>query len=622
VSWQILQSDVTNPLPLKDNSVQCVVTSPPYWGLRDYGTASWAGGDAGCDHAHFLGGNGDASLKQVSNNGTQKYQYRDTCRKCGATRIDRQLGLEATPELYVEHMVAVFREVKRVLRDDGVCFLNLGSSYAGSMKGWSPNGYSYGGPKQRTNAGSMGLPPAFVGGRRPSRSLDDAPACGSDDKESESYPATGYACSDLCDECSHVLLNCTSSNGHQQPEQSVSPVSQTDRDNEPLDCEPSPALLPPVSSQESTQQQSLPPLQGECSHCANCGVCLNVIASKTRDASLCARKRAYPYEQDSSLDGAQDFVAGQGNNRGTGATDGASVSHTSGKASYSSSLVYLLKSLRHFKPKDLVNIPFFVAEALRLDGWYLRSDIIWSKPNPMPESVTDRPTKAHEYIFLLAKSPNYYFDQDAVREQYEPASIARSKYALQDIRTGVVGQRWEAGPRGVPTREFPEPNPAGRNIRTVWEIATQPYPEAHFAVFPEAIAERCIKAGTSEKGACSVCGAPWDRVTESTRTFQSGSGRSGNPINGKQSPVQGAGYGDVRLGPTIETKTLGWQPTCTHDAPITPCVVLDPFSGAGTTALVADKLGRFGIGLELKLDYCQMASRRCYDDAPLLSLLG
>ncbi len=265
------------------------------------------------------------------------------------------------------------------------------------------------------------------------------------------------------------------------------------------------------------------------------------------------------------------------------------------------------------KPKDLVGIPWRVAFALQADGWYLRSDIIWSKPNPMPESVTDRPTKAHEYIFLLTKRERYYFDQDAVRE----------------AQVDEPHQRGQRNPyEGNPANRPPWPvatfhNPAGRNIRTVWEIATQPYPEAHFATFPEEIAVRCIKAGTSEKGACKECGAPWERVTETTKTFESGSGRSGNPINGKQNLAASATNStpDIRMGPTVQSKTLGWQPTCKHDAPTVPCVVLDPFSGAGTVPLVADKLNRRGIGLELKADYCRMAHDRCYDDAPLLAAL-
>jgi len=144
------------------------------------------------------------------------------------------------------------------------------------------------------------------------------------------------------------------------------------------------------------------------------------------------------------------------------------------------------------KPKDLVGIPWRVAFALQEDGWWLRSDIIWAKPNPMPESVTDRPTKAHEYIFLLSKSQRYYFDQDAVREEAIAAEHhARYADAAKEYAKKQPGQR-DTGMLGV--------HPAGRNIRTVWSLTTKPYSGAHFAVFPPEIPERCIKAGSPEGG--------------------------------------------------------------------------------------------------------------------------
>ncbi len=279
---------------LPAESVHCVVTSPPYWGLRDYGTATWEGGDEACDH---LAGPLVSAKSGLRNDGrehvgpydgekavTAGMPHRDTCRKCGARRIDAQLGLEPTPEAYVESMVAAFREVKRVLRADGTVWLNLGDSYATKPQGHSAEWL------ERTG-GNMGL-------------------------------------------------NSRNRTTHHETQ------------------------LPP---------------------------------------GLAA--------------------------------------------------------------KQLVGIPWRVAFALQADGWYLRSDIIWSKPNPMPESVTDRPTKAHEYLFLLSKSPRYYFDADAVRE-----------------------------------RQGNDMNPAGRNLRSVWTIATAPYPGAHFATFPPKLIEPCIKAGCPELG--------------------------------------------------------------------------------------------------------------------------
>ncbi len=137
------------------------------------------------------------------------------------------------------------------------------------------------------------------------------------------------------------------------------------------------------------------------------------------------------------------------------------------------------------KPKDLVGLPWLIAFALQARGWYLRSDIIWSKPNPMPESVTDRPTKAHEYIFLLSKSRSYYYDADAIRQPF----AASTKQRGHGRRHAGFNDRWDNMPKD-------EQQMTGSNARSVWSIATQPYPEAHFATFPEALPEKCIKAGT------------------------------------------------------------------------------------------------------------------------------
>ena len=254
-------------IPLKDKSVQCCVTSPPFWGLRDYG-------------------------------------------------ISDQLGLEQTPEEYVENMVSVFREVWRVLRDDGTLWLNLGDSYATTH--------------------SVGT---------------------TDDKK-------GWKHGDI-------------SQGYQ------------------------------------------------------------------------------------------------------GRTGGAGVG--------------VLKS------KDLVGIPWRVAFALQADGWYLRNDIIWHKPNPMPESVRDRCTKSHEYIFLLTKNKKYYYDNDAIREPYKQSSIERSEYPVVKIGMDDAQGMFGKGIRGDSNRgTIIERNSAGANKRSVWTITTKPYKGAHYATFPPELPEICIKAGSAE----------------------------------------------------------------------------------------------------------------------------
>ena len=274
---EVIQGDVREVLKtLDDESVQCVVTSPPYWGLRDYGTATWEGGDENCEHKVGRATRGGLSEMQSGNIGgfgDESIKNGGKCPKCGAIRKDKQLGLEETPEEFVDNLVKMFREIKRVLREDGTVWLNLGDSYFGS------SGQGGKTEKQTTNTGSY--------------------------------------------------------------------------------------------------------------------------HSHTRKSNT-------------------------------------------------------------LKTKDLCGIPWRVAFALQSDGWYLRQDIIWHKPNPMPESVQDRCTKAHEYIFLLTKSAKYFYDVDAVKE------------------------------------ESTDDTDSLRNKRSVWTITTKPYKEAHFATFPPELPELCIKAGSRE----------------------------------------------------------------------------------------------------------------------------
>lgn len=167
-------------------------------------------------------------------------------------------------------------------------------------------------------------------------------------------------------------------------------------------------------------------------------------------------------------------------------------------------------SVEWLKPKDLIGIPWMVAFALRADGWYLRSDIIWAKPNPMPESVIDRPTKSHEYLFLLTKSERYYYDHEAIREPHAEVSLARAKrnrfggkYQGADTKEhGRIKAGANYGPDGDPDKIC---HPSGRNKRSVWTTPTAPYPGAHFAVFPPKLIEPCILAGCPEAGTVLDC---------------------------------------------------------------------------------------------------------------------
>jgi site-specific DNA-methyltransferase (cytosine-N4-specific) len=297
-------------------------------GLRDYGTGTWEGGDESCDHVKTTQHREqperprgwDGSFRYTSE--PQAIAYADVCGKCGARRADRQLGLEPTPDAYVAALVAVFAEVRRVLADDGTCFVNLGDSYIAGQGG------------RQSSIGEM-------------------------------------------------------------------PAGTLQRTNEPRERE----------------------------------------------------------DVDTGAWGARDVTAKTTPARGT--TD--------------------------LKPKDLAGVPWMVAFALRADGWYLRSDIIWSKPNPMPESVTDRPTKAHEYVFLLSKRPRYWFDADAVREPHrwqdeellrtnaqarQGARIAarRAEGDASVVRTQPSLDREKGrGKNGNHQSEF-SASVAGRNIRSVWEM--------------------------------------------------------------------------------------------------------------------------------------------------------
>lgn len=390
---------------LPANSVHCCVTSPPYFGLRDYG-------------------------------------------------CDGQIGLESTPAEFVAQLVAVFREVRRVLRDDGVLWLNLGDSYnahPGQRKVTDSPG-----EKQATSAGSIGAPSRSVPG---------------------------------------------------------------------------------------------------------------------------------------------------------------------------------------LKPKDLIGIPWRVAFALQEDGWFLRQEIIWHKPNPMPESVTDRCTKSHEQIFLLAKSERYFFDSVSIQE------TAVRGYGGSEFHTGKTGEhlqgrastkprggsgnkeRKPASARGVPVDTNGKTSGAvagsvpwegdTRNKRSVWTVTTKPYGGAHFAVFPPDLIEPCILAGTSEHGCCPDCGTPWRRVIEKDRkaTRPGNDTKIGRASDDPDSPYERhsgtiVGNRDPQRHCTV-TKTVGWEAGCEcGNANQVPCVVLDPFTGSGTTAEVARKNGCHFVGCELNPEYLKLAADR------------
>jgi len=427
-------------IPLQDSVVQIVITSPPYWGLRDYGTAKWVGGDSDC--LHSVGG----QVNQTKDKGTRRGEVftsgqrpgvdASKCRKCGAVRVDSQLGLEPTPEAYIANMVAVFREVWRVMRPDGTLWLNIGDCYNSASAG---NGISF----------------------------------------------------------------------------------RRDR-----------AKVAPIKSKRIE--------------------------------------------------------------RGGGRYGGGNA------------------RVETLKPKDLMMMPARLALALQADGWWIRSDIIWAKSNPMPESVTDRPTKSYEHVFLLTKSASYYYDAEAIKENLSEKTIEQwgnggkrfdgyENYFVE--RDGGKSHIGQLGETGLP--------PSGtRNRRDVWTIATESFSGAHFATFPQKLVEPMILAGSSPQ-ACETCGAPWERILETRRN---GNDWNKNNREGGDRLEVGQSASDAMPQDYQAPVTLGWRPTCAcppeRNTGAGRCIILDPFAGTGTVGKVAVKHGRRFVGLELKPEYIELARAR------------
>ena len=411
---RILHGDCRKVLrDLPDESVHCVVTSPPYWGLRDYGTSTWEGGSSDCDHKkqtkHQKQGSTSARKGRANVEQQRNENFQDVCGQCGARRVDKGIGLERTFDEHLANLVAVFREVRRVLRSDGTLWLNYGDAYN-----------------------------AYNGGAGPSSKLS------------------------------------------------------------------------------KTQSAARPQLE-------------------------------------------------------TG---------------------YGLRS-KVLKPKDLMMMPARVAMALQADGWWLRSEIIWHKPNPMPESVTDRPTNAHEKLFLLTKSARYFYDAEAVRvpltigttERIAHPITSSSRRGNSSPDTGIKG--FTESLHGQYSKPYAPAEDTGKifddtgaqdarsvksrivegvrngtitgaNLRNVWTIPTHSYKDAHFATFPPKLVEPCIKAGTSERGVCGECGAPWTRQVETSDPGE----RLGK---GYHNHADDLGRGQRGVFPAdgrpVKT-TTGWAPTC------------------------------------------------------------
>lgn len=335
---------------------------------------------------------------------------------------------------------------------------------------------------------------------------------------------------------------------------------------------------------------------------------------------------------------------------------------------------------KNLAAKQLIGVPWRLALALQADGWYLRSDCIWSKSNPMPESVVDRPTMSHEYVFLLAKQPQYFYDWFGVREPAAGTAPARSAKAsafpTSELRIDDEGRRRIPGvnpkamkmsgqnSRAVVERDVKKQDlyesPDGvravigfnercrqnrsysaamvgltafRNLRSVWSIRTHPFPGKHFATFPPKLAERCIIAGTSERGCCPTCGTPWIRVIEKGKPNLEHQQACGGDVNGeyhgkntKPYELHGAESASTVkariLAGMVDRKSVGFKPSCScFVLPPIPCVCLDPFGGSGTVGEIALKRGRSAIIIEIGSQYEPLIKQRVLGDIPLLSSL-
>lgn len=294
------------------------------------------------------------------------------------------------------------------------------------------------------------------------------------------------------------------------------------------------------------------------------------------------------------------------------------------------------RAVAGMKTKDMVGLPWMLAFALRADGWYLRSDVVWAKTNPIPESVRDRPTRSHEFLFLLTKRPRYFYDGFAIREPAVANHGSGNGYK-RDARLSYGG-RGSDEPyvpasatfrRTRSKREKPIPDQTRgthrpdrkdtfptdfRNKRDVWTINCKAYKGAHLATFPPALVEPCLLAGASQHGCCPACGAGWKRIIKKSggtlgrswhdhsNDAQAGMSQEGCAGLDSKTDAGGAGY---------RVECVGWEPDCGCDAgdPI-PCTVMDPFAGSGTVGEVAVRLGYDSILIELKPEYIRLCEER------------
>jgi DNA modification methylase len=598
MSLRLLTGHVMERLAeLPAESVHCVVTSPPYYGLRDYGIEPqvW-GGEAQCGHewgdaltaerrafgADFVNANGCSMGVKKREGGTVSQGA--FCRHCNAWR--GSLGLEPTLGLYIDHMVEVFRAVRRVLRNDGTVWLNVGDSYNADKWGgggantgkhtrkpdgtvasweavrrrWSGNGFKPKDLMQIPSRLAQRLQEPYYTGRIKSEG----------DRRWLAATIDGEGC---------IFIN-------RQPTGSKSGRTQRTQDCFDIGISVS---------------QKKPKLLEECARIAGLGKPRKADEDhwEWRIYSQQARqllRELYPH-----------FVIKQHEAR---IAIGCPSSGEKGTEAW-----IALKAI-HKDQDTFVDFP--APESLYEPGWWVRSDIAWCKRAPMPESVTDRPTTAWEHVFLLTRSAKYFYDAEAVKEE------GSGRTPGNKVPQKIDASRNDGGINGIyAAQQRPQHD---RNMRNFWLLGPEAFPEAHFATFPTEIPRRAILAGTSARGVCPKCAAPWERVLADTADYAAFKaahrGRRGG-MRSNDPAMLGLTRGTTNPSVAAERTTTGWRPTCKCAAanPV-PATVLDPFLGAGTTAMVADRLGRDCIGIDLSPAYAEMAQRRFRDDAGMFAQIA
>ena len=602
MSFLLLNANALH-LPLSDESVHVVCTSVPYYGLRSYETDPqvWSG-RADCSHAW-----GEPCIQKRGGGGERCYGSYDgalargpapslpvssTCTLCGAWR--GELGLEPTIDLFIDHMVMIFREVKRVLRKDGVLWLNCGSTYAAAPNGRSAEETKSSGRDNRTFRDK----PIATSGRHGTGDplalqgyvgIQRANACGTDGKEPEGYRVTGSSCSDLCDECL-TSWSLYIQNIDQQPQQSGSPPLQTTHDTVIPGSSEVTSGAGPHAVRGSTTLESWLQSRGECLRCERRASLSRMwLPSSFPGVPVCADKG--------------ECIGDNAKRRLVPRSQGKDVSD----------LAYPYFTMAsQFKPKDLIGVPWILALALQADGWWVRSDCIFSKINPLPSSVRDRPAMSHEYMFMLTKASKYYYDSIAVRQ---PATWGRRihKAANKQKYDGSNFIRPGGGEHTLYSMKTAGCDPSqGRNLRSVWSLSTQPLRSKkfgsdveHFAAMPEKLVEPCILSGPER--VCAKCGAPYTRVTKPSEQYAQHFGSN----NGANTDPYGKGYRKHSSKVCAEYDTVNWKATCTCGVTETVgATILDPFAGSGTVGVVALRHSRQFVGVDLKREYLDLARAR------------